>query len=162
MNISIPALGGAQVSRTQGETYLCVHYPRSEWCEGRGRDGGKISRYQMWWPGEGEEQVTRVSSHRPRVKCTHVLPAPGETARGKMWNIHQGSSLQHLNQHLSFMISDQASIQILHLNTGMYLGINGFCVCPDAPSCLWCEPRSQFLSTYVRAWLWWGVWFLWL
>ena len=157
MNISIPRveLRSAQTRLHQTEltSYLCVHYPSLSGVRGVARMKEDLQIPDVvtgvwWWRG-----VTRMSSPQPRVKCTHVQWAPGETRRGQNVKYSPGI-LSKSPQHLSFMISDQASRIDSYFKHRNVSSDNG------APACLWCEPRSQFLSTYDRACLWWCLVFM--
>ena len=125
MNISIPRveLRSAQTRSHQTEltSYLCVHYPGLSGVRGvaRRREDLQIPDVVtgVWWCWG----VTRMSSPRPRVKCTHVQWAPGETRRGQNVKYSPGilsKSPQPNTCHSWFLIKHHVLTRIL--NTGMY------------------------------------------
>ena len=72
-----------------------------------------------WWRG-----VTRMSSPQPRVKCTHVQWAPGETRRGQNVKYSPGilsKSPQPNTCHSWFLIKHHVLTRILY--KGMYPAI---------------------------------------
>ena len=154
--------GGAQVSTDQitpdraHKLSLCT-LSRSEWCEGRGQDERRSPDTRCGdWSLSGDGEELRGCHHRSLASSVHMYSGPlGRPGGGKMWNIHQGSCLNHLNP--TPVIHDFWSSITYWLEYFKHRNVSRD---NDAPACLWCEPRSQFLSTYDRACLWWCLVFM--